>query len=168
MRSILKNKTIISWALYDWANSAFVTVMVTACLPIYFTEVSTAGLSEDRSSIATALWSLVASISMAMIAVGALLLGPVADATARKKRYLGVFVALGAALVRRFRGRAEEDRKPVSDLLTKFREMESRGHLSDAEYRTIKTVLAPAPTDASVKATSTAPMMAHKRHIIKL
>jgi hypothetical protein len=53
-----------------------------------------------------------------------------------------LLTAVGASLVRRFRGRAEEDRKPMSDLLTKFREMESRGELSDAEYRTIKTVLA--------------------------
>jgi hypothetical protein len=57
---------------------------------------------------------------------------------------LGVLLLLavvGACLVRRFRGRAEENRKPMSDLLTKFREMDSRGDLSDAEYRTIKTVL---------------------------
>jgi len=53
-----------------------------------------------------------------------------------------LFAAVGACLARRFRGCAEEDRKPTSELLTKFREMESRGHLSDAEYRTIKTVLA--------------------------
>jgi len=53
-----------------------------------------------------------------------------------------LLVAAGGCLVRRFRGRAEEDRKPTTDLLTKFREMQSRGDLSDAEYRTIKTVLA--------------------------
>lgn len=53
-----------------------------------------------------------------------------------------LLVVAGACLVRRFRGRAEEDRKPMADLLTKFREMQSRGDLSDAEYRTIKTVLA--------------------------
>ena len=58
---------------------------------------------------------------------------------------LGVLLQLlvaGACLVRRFRGRAEEDRRPMSDRLTKFRERELRGDLSDAEYRTIKTVLA--------------------------
>ena len=58
---------------------------------------------------------------------------------------LGVLLLLAAAaayLMRRFRGRAGEDRTCSSDLLTNFREMQSRGDLSDAEYRTIKTVLA--------------------------
>jgi hypothetical protein len=53
-----------------------------------------------------------------------------------------LLVAVGGYLVRRFRGRAGEDRKPAADLLTKFGEMQSRGDLSDTEYRTIKTVLA--------------------------
>jgi hypothetical protein len=59
-----------------------------------------------------------------------------------------LLVAIGGYLVRRFRGRAEEDRKVAADLLMKFGEMQSRGDLSDAEYRTIKTVLAVPLRDA--------------------
>jgi uncharacterized membrane protein len=44
-------------------------------------------------------------------------------------------------LVARFRDRIDED-ESASDLLTKFREMHHRGDLSQAEYRTIKTMLA--------------------------
>lgn len=40
----------------------------------------------------------------------------------------------------RFRDRTKED-TTASDLLTEFREMHHRGDLSQAEYRTIKTVL---------------------------
>lgn len=43
--------------------------------------------------------------------------------------------------VARFRDRIEQD-ESASDLLTKFREMHHRGDLSQAEYRTIKTMLA--------------------------
>lgn len=41
-----------------------------------------------------------------------------------------------------WRGRAK-DEGTSSDHLTKFRELEQQGVLSDAEFRTIKTVLAP-------------------------
>ena len=51
-------------------------------------------------------------------------------------------LALGVATVRRFRGGAAEDRPDPNELLTKFRELHSRGGLSDEEYRTIKTKLA--------------------------
>ncbi len=50
--------------------------------------------------------------------------------------------ALGLAVVRKFRGRADRDKHGSSELLTKFRELHARGGLSDEEYRTIKTKLA--------------------------
>lgn len=53
-----------------------------------------------------------------------------------------VILALAVALVRRFRGSAADDQPGSSILLTKFRELHSRGGLSDDEYRTIKTKLA--------------------------
>jgi uncharacterized membrane protein len=44
-------------------------------------------------------------------------------------------------VVARFRDRNSQD-TTASDLLTKFREMHQRGDLNQAEYRTIKGVLA--------------------------
>ena len=60
---------------------------------------------------------------------------------------LGVGVLLlitlvGFCLMRRLRDRAGDDEKPPDELITKFREMHSRGDLNETEYRTIKTVLA--------------------------
>ncbi len=80
--------------MYDWANSAFATIMVTSCLQLYFVAVANAGQDED---VALARWASLASISMALIAVVALFMGPLADAAARKKRYLGLFMGLGVA-----------------------------------------------------------------------
>ena len=50
-------------------------------------------------------------------------------------------IVLGVVL-RKSRGRDEEDQLPSSDLMTKFREIHDRGGLSDEEFRTIKTKLA--------------------------
>ena len=33
------DKQIFGWAMYDWANSAFVTTVAVGILPIYFAEV---------------------------------------------------------------------------------------------------------------------------------
>ncbi len=49
---------------------------------------------------------------------------------------------LGFCLMRRLRDRAGDDEKHPDELITKFREMHSRGDLDETEYRTIKTVLA--------------------------
>jgi hypothetical protein len=46
------------------------------------------------------------------------------------------------ALLKRFRDYNADDGVDPSELLSKFREMHSRGTLSDTEYRTIKTKLA--------------------------
>jgi hypothetical protein len=50
--------------------------------------------------------------------------------------------AVAFKIARRFRGSSDGDRPQAGPLLTKFRELHSRGGLSDEEYRTIKTKLA--------------------------
>ena len=55
---------------------------------------------------------------------------------------LALFIAFAVYLLGRFRGHADEEQPPASDLLSKFREMHSEGGLSDEEFRTIKTLLA--------------------------
>ena len=44
-------------------------------------------------------------------------------------------------VVQRFRGGAADEGRPESELLTKFQEMRQEGDISEAEYRTIKSVL---------------------------
>ena len=51
-------------------------------------------------------------------------------------------LALAITVMRRWRGGSADDQPSANELLTKFREMHSRGGLSDTEYRTIKTKLA--------------------------
>jgi hypothetical protein len=54
---------------------------------------------------------------------------------------LAILVAIGIYLAGRIRAKAVQKEPTASELLTKFREMHSRGVLSDEEFRTIKTTL---------------------------
>lgn len=55
---------------------------------------------------------------------------------------LGALVAVAAYVIGKVRAKAIQKEPPASELLSKFRELHSRGELSDAEFRTIKTTLA--------------------------
>jgi UMF1 family MFS transporter len=79
--------------MYDWANSAFMTVVVTAVFPNYFASVVAADLPP---AVATTRFSIATTLALALIAVLAPILGVVADRTASKRRLLAAFMGLGA------------------------------------------------------------------------
>jgi len=81
-----------AWVLYDWANSAFVTTIVAAVFPIYFSSVAAADLPPAE---ATARFATATTIAFAILAVAAPFLGAVADYAAIKKKLLGVFLGVG-------------------------------------------------------------------------
>jgi UMF1 family MFS transporter len=82
--------------MYDWANSAMITIVVTAVFPIFFSSYAAAGLPAET---ATFRFSIATTIGLAFIAVLAPILGAIADTNATKKRFLGVFLGLGVAAV---------------------------------------------------------------------
>jgi len=82
-----------AWAMYDWANSAFVTTVVTAVFPIYFSTVAARGL---EPSVATGRYAFATTVGLVLVAVAAPLLGAYADAAALKKRLLALFLLLGS------------------------------------------------------------------------
>jgi UMF1 family MFS transporter len=83
-----------AWALYDWANSAFVTTIVTAVFPIYFSSVAARGL---EPAVATGRYAAITTVGLVLAVVASLILGAYADAAALKKRLLAIFVLLGSA-----------------------------------------------------------------------
>ena len=85
-----------AWAMYDWANSAFMVVIITAIFPIYFSSVAAAGLAPN---VATSRFTAATTIGLTIIALLSPLLGTIADYAAAKKKMLGVFLALGVASV---------------------------------------------------------------------
>jgi MFS transporter, UMF1 family len=83
-----------AWALYDWANSAMVTTVVTAVFPIYFTAVACAGAAPAE---ATRRFAFATTGGLLLVAVLSPLLGTLADVRPVKKPMLGGFLALGVA-----------------------------------------------------------------------
>jgi UMF1 family MFS transporter len=85
-------RVINAWAMYDWANSAFAVIILTAVYPVYYRAlVTTAGYSPED---ATAFWAYTTSGSVFIVALLGPLLGAIAD-VAGKKRFLGGSIALG-------------------------------------------------------------------------
>jgi UMF1 family MFS transporter len=90
----LGRRELRSWAMYDWANSAFYTTIVAAIFPIYFQKVAAAPMPGPA---ATSRFAWATTWSILIVAVIAPILGSVADRAPIKKRLLGVFLAIGAA-----------------------------------------------------------------------
>jgi len=76
-------REVWAWAMYDFANSGYTTVVITAVFGAYFV-----GVVADNASWATFLWTLALSVSYALTMLTAPLIGAYADAHARKKRLL--------------------------------------------------------------------------------
>ncbi|HET7693077.1 MAG TPA: MFS transporter [Gemmatimonadota bacterium] len=81
-----------AWAMYDWANSAWVLTIQTAVFPVYFYEVAAGGLPE---TVALQRYTWTTSIALALVAVAAPILGALADFLGARKRMLGTFLAVG-------------------------------------------------------------------------
>ncbi len=88
-------RTILSWAMYDWANSAFATTVMAAFFPIFFKEYWSA---EANATVTT--FKLGAANSLASVAVGILapFLGALADRAGYRKRFLFFFASMGIAV----------------------------------------------------------------------
>lgn len=85
-------KSEISWILYDVANSAFVLVVVTAILPIFFKDYVARNLAASTS---TALWGYMNSGASLTVALFSPLLGQFADRYYRKKLFFSILLLLG-------------------------------------------------------------------------
>ncbi|MEJ2056510.1 MAG: MFS transporter, partial [Desulfofustis sp.] len=81
-----------SWILYDAANSAFVLVMVTAIMPIYFKDVAAAGIAD---AVSTSNWAFANSAASLILALLAPMLGVLADYRDRKKPFFIFFLCTG-------------------------------------------------------------------------
>ena len=92
MTALKINKTTFSWALYDWANSAYATVILAGFFPLFFKEYWS--VSSDVS-VSTFQLGLTNAIASTVIVILAPLLGAIADAGNIKKRLLFIFALLG-------------------------------------------------------------------------
>jgi UMF1 family MFS transporter len=93
----VKLREVWAWSMYDFANSGYTTVVITAVFSAYFVSVVA-----DNAPWATFAWTAALSLSYAVILVTGPLVGAWADAHAAKKRLLAystVGCVIGTALL---------------------------------------------------------------------
>ena len=88
-------KEIFSWALYDWANSAFATTVMAAFFPIFFSQYWSYGGDSVTSTFFLGLGN---SIESLIVAIGAPVVGAIADRGSYRKKLLIMFAFLGAVM----------------------------------------------------------------------
>jgi len=81
-------KELLAWALYDFANSGYTTVVQTTIFSAYFVGVVAGAAQDATPGLSTLLWSLAIGIANLIVMIGGPLIGAIADQRACKKRFL--------------------------------------------------------------------------------
>ena len=89
-------REIFGWAMFDFANSSYTTVVVTVVFSVLFPRLVVGDGPEYR--VGNLLWSVALSVSYGLVVLTAPLLGAIIDFRAAKKRFLfGSYVLTVAA-----------------------------------------------------------------------
>jgi UMF1 family MFS transporter len=80
---IENRREVFGWAMFDFANSSFTTVIVTTLFAVYFKEHLTAGRDDGHF-----LWGLAIAVSQMLVVISAPIVGALADFSGAKKRLL--------------------------------------------------------------------------------
>ena len=88
-------KKIISWAFYDWANSAYSTTVMAGFFPLFFEKFWS---NPDDVIQSTYQLGIANSVSSIVIALFAPILGAIADRGSVKKKLLIIFAFLGSIM----------------------------------------------------------------------
>ena len=88
----VKRREVFGWAMYDFANSGYTTVVITAVFAAYFV-----GAVADKAEWATLAWTSALSLSYAIVMLTMPAMGAWADRHAAKKKLL--MLVTGACVV---------------------------------------------------------------------
>jgi UMF1 family MFS transporter len=91
----LNKKHIISWTLFDFANSSYSAVIAAVVFPVYYVNVIV-GNETGRGDL---WWGRAISVSMAVVALSSPFLGGIADFGGLRKRFLLFYTALSVLAV---------------------------------------------------------------------
>lgn len=99
------SRPTLGWVFYDFANSAFATIILAVIFNRYFAEVIAGGREGTLISLpwgdynmhGAAVWTFLVAFSTAIVAVSSPLLGAIADQAGLRKRMLVVFCYFGVA-----------------------------------------------------------------------
>ena len=95
-----EKKIIRAWCMYDWANSAFFTSIVSAIMPIYFVGLYRESLGSgvvffNFQFSATVVWALTGALGTFLIALSSPIFGVIADRSGIKKKLMTIFCVSG-------------------------------------------------------------------------
>ena len=95
-----EKKIIRAWCMYDWANSAFFTSIVSAIMPIYFVGLYRDSLGSgfvifNFQFSATVVWALTGALGTFLVALSSPVFGVIADRSGIKKKLMAIFCISG-------------------------------------------------------------------------
>ncbi len=107
--SLWRQKSVLSWISYDFANSAYATIVLAVIFNQYFAGVIAAGTEGVAISLpfvgsivvgvvpfpGAALWTFLVALSTAVVALTSPLMGAMADQSSRRKTFLIVYCLVG-------------------------------------------------------------------------
>ncbi len=91
----MKDKKYYSWILYDWANSAYATIVLAGFFPIIFSDYFASSLTQPERTLALGISNSSASLLIILIAP---FLGLLADKRGKKLKYLILSASIGIAV----------------------------------------------------------------------
>jgi UMF1 family MFS transporter len=91
----LNKKHIISWTLFDFANSSYSAVIASVIFPVYYVNV----IVGNEKGLGDLWWGRVISFSMAIVAISSPFLGGIADYGGIRKRFLFVYTSLSICAI---------------------------------------------------------------------
>src|SRR5688572_7960882 len=80
----VRKREIVGWAMFDFANSSYTTIIITVAFSVYFTTLVAPAGSADG------LWGLGLLITNLLVMATSPLIGAIADDSGSKKKFLAV------------------------------------------------------------------------------
>jgi len=87
---LLRNRHILSWCLFDFANSSYSAVIASAIFPVYYANI----IVGNEQGMGDLWWGKAISVSMMLVAISSPFLGGIADYAKMRKRFLALYTAL--------------------------------------------------------------------------
>jgi UMF1 family MFS transporter len=91
----LNKKHIISWTLFDFANSSYSAVIASVVFPVYYANT----IVGNETGLGDLWWGRAISVSMAIVALSSPFLGGIADYGGKRKRFLFIYTALSVTAI---------------------------------------------------------------------
>lgn len=95
MKKVTFSREIISWAMYDFANSAFATTVMAGFFPLFFKKYWSSGAAVTES---TFYLGVINSVGAVIIALMSPMLGAIADRSSKRKKILLFLTAIGCSM----------------------------------------------------------------------